>query len=74
MAPPLFIVAVVGDRGAGKSSFTQRFSWLTDAGTKTYQWRKFASVAATVMARRDLVPGPAYLARLEALHAAAAGD
>ena len=54
--------------------FTQRFSWLTDAGTKTYQWRKFASVAATVMARRDLVPGPAYLARLEALHAAAAGD
>ena len=52
-------------------SFTRRFSWLTDADPKTYQWRKFSTVAETVMARRGITPGPAYLARLAALHAAA---
>lgn len=55
-------------------AFTRRFSWLTDAAPKTYQWRKFSSVVETVMARREITPGPAYLARLAALHVAAAGD
>jgi len=51
-------------------AFTRRFSWLTDADPKTYQWRKFAAVCETVMARRGITPGAAYLARLSALHAA----
>ena len=55
-------------------SFTPRFSWLTDAEPKRYQWRKFAAVAETVMARREITPGPTYLASLASLHAEAAAS
>ena len=54
--------------------FTRRFSWLTDAAPKTYQWRKFSAVLETVMARRGITPGPEYLSKLETLHAAAVAD
>ena len=32
---------------------TQRFAWLTDAGSRTYRTSKFLDVARAVMARRD---------------------
>ncbi|MEE2680828.1 MAG: putative sugar nucleotidyl transferase [Planctomycetota bacterium] len=47
---------------------TPRFTWLTDAGSRTYQWSKFSSVLATVLARRAMKPGDALLARLESIH------
>lgn len=50
-------------------SCTPRFTWLTDAGARTYQWTKFSSVLATVLARRAMQPGEALLARLESIHA-----
>ena len=32
---------------------THRFSWLTDAGQRSYRIDKFLNVARTVMGRRD---------------------
>ena len=55
-------------------AFTRRFSWRTDADPKAYQWRKFIGVVETVMARRSITPGPAYLAKLADLHASAVGS
>ena len=48
---------------------TPRFAWLTDAdeGPRQYQIRKFLTVARAVMARRECVPGEAYVARLTSL-------
>jgi len=45
-----------------------RFAWVTDEGQRTYRLGKFLDVARTVMARRDVEPSDAYLARLTALH------
>lgn len=45
-----------------------RFAWVTDEGTRSYRLGKFLDVARTVMARRDVEPSDAYLARLRALH------
>ncbi len=44
------------------------FAWVTDAGEKPYRLNKFLDVARTVMARRDVEPSDAYMARLEVLH------
>lgn len=45
-----------------------RFAWVTDEGTRSYRLGKFIDVARTVMARRDVEPSDAYMARLAALH------
>ena len=50
-------------------TYTRRFSWVTDKDTRTYQWKKFAEVAETVMARRGIALRPAYRDHLEALYA-----
>jgi UDP-N-acetylglucosamine diphosphorylase/glucosamine-1-phosphate N-acetyltransferase len=47
-----------------------RFAWVTDEGERTYRLGKFLDVARTVMARRDVEPSDAYLARLTTLHQA----
>ena len=52
-------------------SCTPRFTWLTDAGARTYQWNKFHSVLTTVLARRAMQPGEALVERLESIHTAA---
>ena len=49
-------------------SCTPGFTWMTDAGTKPYQWNKFRSVLTTVLARRAMQPGEALLERLESIH------
>ena len=43
------------------------FAWVTDAGTRQYRADRFMDVARTVMARRQVEPGEAYMARLGAL-------
>ena len=43
-------------------------AWITDDGCRRYRLAKFLEVARTVMARRGVTPGPAYLARLAAIH------
>ncbi len=47
-----------------------RFRWLTDRGDAPYRLDRFLEVMATAQSRRGVSAGPAYLARLEALHAA----
>lgn len=47
------------------------FAWLTDEGAHPYRLARFLDVLRAVLARRGREPGPAYLARIEALHAAA---
>ena len=54
-------------------SCTPRFTWLTDAGARVYQWNKFSAVLTTVLARRAMQPGAALLKRLSDLHARDAG-
>ena len=49
---------------------TPRFSWLSSQNVRSYQWPKFLEMMQAVMARRNVAPGSAYLARLEALHGA----
>jgi UDP-N-acetylglucosamine diphosphorylase/glucosamine-1-phosphate N-acetyltransferase len=44
------------------------FAWVTDDGERRFLLRKFMEVARTVMARRAVTTGAAYVARLEALH------
>ena len=61
-------------RSTPPPSTVRRFAWLTDDGERSYQIGKFVEVARTVMARRSLVPGPAYLERLGSLHAAATAE
>ena len=52
----------------------ERFAWITDEGERRYRLAKFLEVARTVMARRGVTPGPAYVARLESLHRRHDGD
>lgn len=49
------------------------FAWITDEGKRTYRLDKFTEVARTVMARRNVTPSAAYLARLAELHRIAVG-
>ncbi|VAX38615.1 Glucose-1-phosphate thymidylyltransferase [hydrothermal vent metagenome] len=44
------------------------FAWVTDAGRRRYKLDKFLEVMRAVMARRDVEPSDAYLARLARLH------
>jgi UDP-N-acetylglucosamine diphosphorylase/glucosamine-1-phosphate N-acetyltransferase len=53
---------------AAPDTTVDRFAWVTDDGSRRYRLAKFLEVARTVMARRGVTPGPAYLARLAALH------
>jgi UDP-N-acetylglucosamine diphosphorylase/glucosamine-1-phosphate N-acetyltransferase len=52
----------------------ERFAWITDEGERRYRLAKFLEVARTVMARRGVTPGPAYVERLESLHRRHGGD
>lgn len=45
------------------------FAWVTDEGRRRYRLDKFLEVMRAVMARRDVEPSDAYLARLSGLHA-----
>jgi UDP-N-acetylglucosamine diphosphorylase/glucosamine-1-phosphate N-acetyltransferase len=54
--------------GAAPDTTVDRFAWITDEGERRYRLAKFLEVARTVMARRGVTPGPAYLDRLAALH------
>ncbi len=49
------------------------FAWVTDEGRRRYRLDKFVEVLRAVMARRDLEPSDAYLARLAGLHAESDG-
>jgi UDP-N-acetylglucosamine diphosphorylase/glucosamine-1-phosphate N-acetyltransferase len=53
---------------------TDRFDWITDAGTSTYRLNKFLDVASTMMARRDVSTPDAYRDRLAALHEQRSSD
>ena len=46
-----------------------RFAWCTDEGVQPFRLSKFVEVATAMMGRRGLRPSPAYLKRLEGLHA-----
>ena len=46
-----------------------RFRWLVDRGESGYRYDRFLEVATIAAGRRGTTFGPAYLARLEALHA-----
>lgn len=48
-----------------------RFTWATDAGSRSYRLDKFLEVMRAAMSRRKLEPTAAYLKRLAELHAAA---
>lgn len=49
------------------------FAWITDAGTRTYRFKKFIDVARTMMQRRGIELPPAEEARLEVLAGAVDG-
>ncbi len=49
------------------------FAWATDDGERLYRLPKFLEVVQAVMARRNIEPTDAYIARIRALHASAAG-
>ncbi len=53
------------------SGCVRPFAWGTDAGRQLYKLSRFMQVAETVMGRRSIEPGKAYVERLEALHAEA---
>ena len=57
---------------AAVSGCVRPFAWGTDAGRQLYKLPRFLEVAETVMARRSVEPGRAYLERLEHFHAACA--
>ncbi len=46
----------------------EAFTWATDSGRLHYKLEKFLEVMRAVMARRDVEPSDAYLARLAGLH------
>lgn len=54
---------------AAVSGCVPAFSWSTDEGRRPYRFEKFREVVVAAMQRRDLVPSPAYLQRLEQLAA-----
>lgn len=57
---------------AAVSGAVRPFTWATDAGHRAFRLEKFLEVMHAAMKRRGIIPGPAYLARVQQLHAAAA--
>lgn len=57
-------------QSAPVSGCTPRFTWSTDAGVRSYRPDKFLDVMMAAMARRKVTPSPAYVARINELHAA----
>lgn len=57
--------------GEAVGGCVEPFAWVTDAGRRSYRLDKFLDVMRAVMARRDVEPSDAYLARLRGLHEAA---
>lgn len=51
-------------------AFVERFAWLTPERSQSYRFERFETAMAAVMTRRKIDPGPAYVARLRALHGA----
>lgn len=49
---------------AAATGTTARFAWVTDKGTSVFALEKFTEIARTAMARRKVVPTPAYVHRL----------
>lgn len=49
------------------------FTWATDRGETAFRLPRFMDTARTVMARRGIEPGEAYLQRLHTLHREASG-
>ena len=48
---------------------TPQFAWSTDAGVHPFRFDKFVDVAKAAMSRRGITPSPAYITRLQELHA-----
>jgi hypothetical protein len=48
---------------------TPQFAWSTDAGLHPFRFDKFVDVAKAAMSRRGITPSPAYITRLQELHA-----
>ncbi len=64
-------VVGTGSMWAAQKAITgclEPFAWVTDAGHRHYRLEKFLEVMRAVMARRDVEPSDAYLARLARLH------
>lgn len=59
---------------AAPPAFTDRFSWCTDAGIRSFRMNKFIEIARTVMGRRGIEPSEDYIARLNTLAQASGGD
>lgn len=59
---------------AAPPAFTERFSWCTDAGIRSFRMNKFIEIAKTVMGRRGIEPSEDYIARLNTLAQASGGD
>ena len=51
-------------------AFVERFAWLTSERSQSYRFDRFAAAITSMMSRRELAPGRAYLDRLRALHGA----
>ena len=61
-----------GTMWAGVEAITghvNRFSWVTDEGTRPYRFEKFIRVEKTMMARRSIEPSEAYIDALNTLQA-----
>ena len=58
---------------AAASGCVPAFAWCTDAGTRSFRLDKFTEIMTLAMGRRKIVPSGAYVQRIAALHAAAAG-
>jgi UDP-N-acetylglucosamine diphosphorylase / glucose-1-phosphate thymidylyltransferase / UDP-N-acetylgalactosamine diphosphorylase / glucosamine-1-phosphate N-acetyltransferase / galactosamine-1-phosphate N-acetyltransferase len=57
---------------AAASGCVAPFAWCTDAGARSFRLDKFLEIMQTAMGRRRVTPGPAYAARIAAMHAAIA--
>ncbi len=60
--------------GLPPAASVEPFSWTTDSKVHLYRWGKFIEVAEAVMQRRGVDLSPAQHARLQVLHAQAAGE
>lgn len=60
--------------GEAISGCVEPFAWVTDTGRQRYRLEKFLEVMRAVMARRDVEPSDAYLARLAGLHGESQGS
>jgi UDP-N-acetylglucosamine diphosphorylase/glucosamine-1-phosphate N-acetyltransferase len=59
---------------AAPPAFTDRFSWCTDAGIRSFRMNKFIEIVRTVMGRRGIEPSEDYIARLHTLAQNTGGD